>query len=86
MESITTDKDVLFYWSIISAEWEEKEEHILLRMLIGLWVTVGGFSFAKSMLERYKQAQKKTVQKSKGVRKQLIGKSTGKELLTHDAD
>ena len=87
MESIATDKDVLFYWSIISAE--EKEEQILLRMLIEMWVSVRGFSFAKSMLEMYKQAQKKTVQKSKGVRKQLIGKGTGKgtnEVLSHDAD
>ena len=63
VESVTTDEDVLFYWSIISAEWEKKEEQILLRMLIDLWVTVCGFSFAKSMLEMYKQAQKKTVQK-----------------------
>ena len=89
MESIATDEDVLFYWSIISAEWEEKEEQILLQMLIEMWVTVRGFSFAKSMLEMYKQAQKKTVQKSKGVRKQLIGKDTGKgsnEVLSHDAD
>ena len=47
------------------------------------------FPFAKSMLEMYKQAQKKTVQKSKGVRKQLIGKGTDKssnEVLSHDAD
>ena len=88
VESITTDEDLLFYWSI-SAEWEEKEEQILLWMVIDLWVTVRGFSFAKSMLEMYKQAQKKTVQKSKGVRKQLIGKDTGKgsnEVLSHDAD
>ena len=58
-------------------------------MLTDLWVTVHGFSFAKSMMEMYKQAQKKTVQKSKGVQKQLIGKSTGKgtnKLLSHDAD
>ena len=89
VESIATDEDVLFYWSIISAEWEEKEEQILLRMIIDLWMTVRGFSFAKSMLEMYKQAQKKTVQKSKGVRKQLIGKGTDKgsnEVLSHDAD
>ena len=88
VESIATDEDLLFYWSI-SAEWEEKEEQILLWMVIDLWVTVRGFSFAKSMLEMYKQAQKKTVQKSKGVRKQLIGKDTGKgsnEVLSHDAD
>ena len=68
MESIAADEDVLLYWSILSVEWEE--EQIFLRMLIDLW----GFSFA--MMEMYKQAQKKTVQKSKGVRKQLIGKST----------
>ena len=37
-----------------------------------------GFSFAKSMMEMYKQAQKKTVHKSQGMWKQLIGKSTGK--------
>ena len=89
VESIATDEDVLFYWSITSAKWEEKEEQILLRMIIDLWVTVRGFSFAKSMLEMYKQAQKKSVLKSKGVRKQLIGKSIGKvanELLSHDAD
>lgn len=40
VESIATDEDVLFYWSIILAEWEEKEEQILLRILIDLWVTV----------------------------------------------
>ena len=82
VESIATDDDVNFFWSILSAEWEE-EEQILLRMLIDLWVTIRGFSFSKSMMEMYKQAQKKTVQKSKGVRKQLIGKST-KELPSHE--
>ena len=54
-------------------------------MPIDLWVTVHAFSFAKLMLEMYKQAQKKTVRKSKGVQKQLIGKSIN-EVLTHDAD
>ena len=29
VESTATDEDVLFYWSIISAEWDEKEEQIL---------------------------------------------------------
>ena len=59
VESIVSEEDVLFYWSIISAKWEEKEEQILLWMLIEMWVTVRGFSFAKSMLEMYKQAQKR---------------------------
>ena len=74
VESIAADEDVLFYWSILSVEWEE--EQILLRTLIDLWVTIHGFSFTRSMMEMYKQAQKKTVQKLKGARTQLIGKST----------
>ena len=56
VESIATDDDVNFFWSILS-----EEEQILLRMLIDLWVTIRGFSFSKSMMEMYKQAQKKTV-------------------------
>ena len=59
VQSTATDEEVLFYWSIISAEWEE-EEQILLRMIIELWVTIRGFSFARSMMEMYKQAQKKS--------------------------
>ena len=72
MEAVTSDEDVLFFWTILAAEWEEEEEQALLPMLTELWITIRGFSFAKSFLEIYKQANKKTVQKSKGLRKQLI--------------
>ena len=71
METIACDEDVLFFWSILSAEWEEKEEQALLSMVIELWITIRGFSFARSFLEMYKQANKKSVQKSKGLRKKL---------------
>ncbi len=72
LEAVTSDEDVLFFWSIVAAEWDEEEEQALLPMVIELWVTIRGFSFAKSFLEIYKQAKKKTVQKSKGLRKHLI--------------
>ncbi len=71
VEAVVTDEDVLLFWSIVSAEWEEEEEKALLTMIVKLWITIRGFSFAKSFLELYKQANKKTVQKSKGLRKQL---------------
>ncbi len=75
-ESILTNEDVLFYWTMVAAEWEEEVEKTLLQMICDLWITVRGFSFARSWLEMYKQSQKKTTQKSKGVRKQLIGKGS----------
>ena len=53
---------------MISADWEEAEA-VLLQMIIEHWVTVRGFSYASAFLEKYKRANKKTVQKSKGTRK-----------------
>ena len=71
MEKMLHNEDVLFYWSMISADWEE-EGDVLLQMIIEHWVTVRGFSYTSASLEKYKQANKKTVQKSKCTRKNLI--------------
>ena len=60
VDKVATD-DVLFYWSMLAVEWEE-EENVLLRMIIDLWVTIRGFSFATSWLEMYKQVNKKTAE------------------------
>ncbi len=70
-EHITTDEDVLFGWSIVSASWGEEEAKVLLHMIAEHWMKMRGFSFASALVERYKQLAKKNVQKSKGVRKQL---------------
>ena len=58
---------------MISADWEE-EGDVLLQMIIEHWVTVRGFSYTSAFLEKYKQANKKMVQKSKGTRKNLLPK------------
>lgn len=70
VEQISCDEDVLFFWTILAAEWEE-EEQTLFPMVIEMWITIRGFSFSKSFLEMYKQANKTSVQKSKGLRKKL---------------
>ena len=60
LETVKADDDVLFHWEIIAVEWEEGEEQALLHMIIDLWITIRGFSFAKSWLEMYKQEKKKS--------------------------
>ena len=44
---------VLFYWTIVAAEWEEEVEKTFLHMICELWITIRGFSFADSWLEMY---------------------------------
>ncbi len=70
-KKISESEDVQFYWSIVSAEWEQDESQALLGLIIEHWITVCGFSFASGWLEKYKQANKKSIQRSKGLRKQL---------------
>ena len=69
---IVSDEDVLFYWAIISAGWGVEDSKLLLEHIIEYYVTIRGFSFASGWMEKYKQANKKSTQKSKGVRKQLV--------------
>ena len=70
--SISENEDVLFLWSLVSADWEESSASALVEMIIRQWVKIRGFSYANAWIEQYKVAQKQTTQKSKGVHKQLI--------------
>ena len=70
-ESIVKDEDVLFNWLMISGEWESNEADILFKMIVNLWVTIRGFSFTSSWVEKYKITHRQSIQKSKGIRKQL---------------
>ena len=71
VELIMVDEDVLFSWSIVAAGWENETSEVLLRLIAKHFITLRGFSFAKSIMELYKKKVKQTVQKSKGLRKQL---------------
>ena len=73
---INEDNDVLFYWCIISAEWEEEESKALLPMVTSMWVTIRGFAYTSAWMEEYKAAHHRSVRKSKGVRKQLLATRT----------
>ena len=62
-----TDDDVLFNWTMTGSDDEN-----LLQQIIKLWVTIRGFSFAKSIMEKYKQESKKFTEKSKGLHTKLF--------------
>ena len=62
----------LIVWLILLSEvsgWDEVSATNVLDRVINLWIH--GFSHASIWIEMYKSEQKKTTQKSKGLRKQL---------------
>lgn len=70
-EEIMKNEDVLFYWSLVSVSFDEAESNELLNQIIQQWITVRGFSCVSGFMERYKQKNEKSTQKSKGLRKTL---------------
>ena len=71
IDAIVGDDVVAFYWCLACVEAEEEEKKELLFRIVDLWVTIRGFSFARSWMEMYKQANKKGTQRVKALRKEL---------------
>ena len=69
--SIVHSDRVQYFWKELSAEWEPEESEILFTMITDLWLTMRGYAYASAFMEMYKQETKKTVQKSKGLRKKI---------------
>ena len=69
-DKLSTDDGVLFGWMMITGNEEEHRDTLF--QIIKLWVTIRGHSFAKSVLEQYKNEAKKATKKSKGLRTQLF--------------
>ena len=67
---LVDDSNVQFSWCLVG-EMDEDSGTECLEMIVTKWVTIRGFSFAKSMMELYKQESKKSTQKSKGLRATL---------------
>ena len=76
------DHDVLFCWTMVAVNWVEEEACALMRLFVEHWVSVRGFSYVSSFVEKYKQRKKKAVQKSKGLRKKLNLASASNEKKT----
>ena len=64
---VKEDDDVQFHWVMLSCGMEEEVSESLLENII----TIRGFSFASSVLERYKKENKKGTQKAKTLRQSI---------------
>lgn len=73
IQEITSSDEVLSQWrEALGVSTDSADTLELLKMVTALYITIRGFAFTKSCLELYKQASKKTLAKSKGIRKQLF--------------
>ena len=52
---IVLNDDVLFYLSLVGQIEGDEAADTSLAMIIKMWVTIRGFSFAKNVMEIYKQ-------------------------------
>ena len=66
--ALSSNDEVLFHWCMLTAEIEEIHAQTVLDMLVSLWVTIRGFSFASAFIEMYKQEKN---QRSKALRKDI---------------
>ena len=61
VERLIKSEDGQFYWCITMADFEvddvEVHDHLLM-MIVELFVTIRGFSYASAWIEHYKQSQK----------------------------
>jgi hypothetical protein len=71
LKLVKTNETVDGEWKMVSAEWEPQESQIIFNMVVELWVTMRGFSFASAWMEKWKAEKSKTVQKSQALRKNL---------------
>lgn len=72
VDAVASDDNVQFFWVLVSFDiTKEKDAVLLLKEIIGLWLTIRGFSVAGTWLEEYKKKSKSNSSKSKGLRKGL---------------
>ena len=76
MENVLKNEDIMFYWALLLANWDEEAGHALLPMIADLWVTMRGFSYVSAWMEQHKKISKKNIQISKGIRKRLCDSSS----------
>ena len=72
LEKMLKNIDLLHIWDVISVNWGEAESTMLLKLIVEHWIKIKGFSAASAFMENYKKRNKRTVQKSKALRKSLF--------------
>jgi len=70
--SILSNEDLLFDWVLAEGLLNKSESDKCLAKIVDKWIVICGFSFAKLMMEMYKQLSKKGTDKSKPLRSKLF--------------
>ena len=65
----TNDSDVLFQWCMAGQDESDEDAQ---EKIVEKWITKRGYSFANSMMEMYKQQEKKELQNQKSLRSKLF--------------
>ena len=80
LQALVENDDVQYHWSILAANWGD-EAAVLLKLITEHWITIRGFSSVSAFLELYKQKNKRSIEKSKALRKNLAvtGNTTTEE-------
>ena len=66
------NNDILYLWSCILEEWSEEVGDSPIKIIAKKWFALRGYSTASAFMELYKKKQKKSVQKSRPLRKGLL--------------
>ena len=70
-DMMVSDDDILFYWTLAGQIEGDETADKCLALMCDKWITIRGFSFAKNIMELYKQESKKGTAKSKSLRSTL---------------
>ena len=73
--SISSDDDVLFYWSLVTAETPNDIARSVIEKIAELFLTIRGFALAAMYVEEYKRVKQTTIKGTKSLRKELKRKS-----------
>ena len=66
VQSICSNEDVLFQWTLVGVEDEDMNRE-LLEHIVKLWITMRGFSLSRTWMEDYKGVIATTTQKKKSL-------------------
>ena len=70
IQELLGDEDVQFFWSMLSIDISDPDAALeLLQDVAKLWITIRGFSIAGAWMEQYKKEKKKSVKRTKALRK-----------------
>ena len=71
LQRLKENEDILFYWSLISVDVDDRHSPELLQDILDHWLTIRGFSITGCWLEQYKRIRGKSSKCEPALRKGL---------------